>query len=468
MLTHAQRVAVLELHRQGLGSRKIAKALKVSRASVKTVIRSKSAQPPPFERPRKAEPHRQQILELYHHCQGNLVRVREELEAQGIEIAYPTLTAFCRAAGIGQPPPQPAGNYPFEPGQEMQHDTSLHTVTIGGQKRKVQTASAVLCYSRMLFVQCYPRFRRFECKTFLTEALRAFSGAPRVVMIDNTHVIVLRGTGAAMVPAPEMEAFSRRLGFRFEAHEIGDVNRSAHVERSFSYFENNFLAGRTFEDWHDLNQKARQWCEQRNQSYKRHLKARPVELFALEATRLRPLPAFVPEPDRIHQRMVSVEGYVALDTHQYSVPVAWIGRPVQVRETPTKVEIRARASLPVVIHDRVIDPGHGKTTLPEHRVPRGHGRKRRGPSREERILAEIAPELGPYVERLKTEGKKQTVLALRQLLRMVRDYPREPLRAAVERADRYRLYDLDRVERMTLERIADDYFQLDPQGDDDD
>ena len=38
----------------------------------------------------------------------------------------------------------------------------------------MQTASAVLCYSRMLFFQCYPTFRRFDCKVFLTEALRYF------------------------------------------------------------------------------------------------------------------------------------------------------------------------------------------------------------------------------------------------------------------------------------------------------
>ena len=46
-------------------------------------------------------------------------------------------------------------------------------------------------------------------------------------MIDNTHVIVLRGTGALMIPVPEMEAFALRYGFIFKAHEKGDANRSA-------------------------------------------------------------------------------------------------------------------------------------------------------------------------------------------------------------------------------------------------
>jgi hypothetical protein len=47
-------------------------------------------------------------------------------------------------------------------------------------------------------------------------------------------VVVLRGTGSEMMPVPEMEAFAERFGFRFAAHERGDVNRSARVERPLS------------------------------------------------------------------------------------------------------------------------------------------------------------------------------------------------------------------------------------------
>jgi len=53
------------------------------------------------------------------------------------------------------------------------------------------------------------------------------------------------------------------------------------------------------------------------------------------------------------------------------------------------------------------------------------------------------------------------VSALRQLLRLVREYPREPLVAAVREAARYGLYDLDRLERMILRRVQRDFFLLD-------
>ena len=174
------------------------------------------------------------------------MRVHEELAASGAPFSYQALTAFCRRQGIGNEPKEPVGEYHFQPGQEMQHDTSPHRAEIGGQLRSVQTASLICCYSRMLFFQLFPTFRRFECKVFLTDALQYLQGACETCLIDNTHLVVLKGTGRDMVPVPEMAAFAGRYGFRFQAHAIGDANRSARVERSFRYIETNFLAGRSF------------------------------------------------------------------------------------------------------------------------------------------------------------------------------------------------------------------------------
>jgi transposase len=416
-----------------------------------------------MERAEKCEPYRQQILELLSSCKGNLVRVLEELSAQGANLSYSGLTAYCRRHGIGQAPVVPAGRYHFSPGEELQHDTSPHQVKLDGKLRKVQTASAVLCYSRMLFFQMYPTFQRFDCKVFLTEALRYFNGSTARVMIDNTHVVVLRGTGRAMVPVAEMAALASRYGFQFAAHELGDANRSARVERPFAFIEHNFLAGRSFADWQDANQQARQWCDRVNATYKKHLRAVPRELFAIEQQHLRPLPVWVPEVYRLHERMVDVEGYVTVNTNRYSVPVDWIGRRVEVRETRDKIEIQLDARH-LITHRRVAEAERRHVMLAEHRPPRGT--KRPDPHPEEAQILKVVPEIAGYVAALKTNSRKLVVLALRQMLRMVREYPREPLVAAVAEAARYGLYDLDRLERMILRRIARDYFLLnhDPEG----
>jgi len=460
MLSQAQRITILELHTQGVSKREIARVLEISRVAVRKVLRSNSTTVPELHRSEKAEPYRQQILELFGKCKGNLVRVHEELAASGAEMSYQALTAFCRRHGIGQTPPVAVGQYHFAPGEEMQHDTSPHDVELGGKKRKVQTASAVLCYSRMLFFQCYPTFQRFDCKVFLTEALRYFSGAAGRVMIDNTHVVALRGSGRDMVPVPEMAAFAERFGFQFVAHAIGNANRSARVERPFWFIENNFLAGRTFSSWEDLNSQARQWCDKVNSTYKKHIRAVPRELFAVERLHLKPLPSWIPDVYRLQQRLVDVEGYIAVHTNRYSVPLEWIGRRVEVRETRDKIEIQLDARR-LVTHRRIAEAEHIRVLLPEHRPPRGERSARPDPHPEEKAIVTAAPELTDYVAGLKQRSRKVITLALRQLLRLVREYPREPLLGAVREAAHYGLYDLDRLERMILRRVVREYFLLD-------
>ena len=387
------------------------------------------------------------------------MRVHEELLAGGAQLSYAALTAFCRRHGIGYQPPVAAGQYAFAPGEELQHDTSPHDLSLAGKQRRVQTASAVLCYSRMLFFQCYPTFQRFDCKVFLTDALRYMGGATARVLIDNTHVVVLRGSGRDMVPVPEMAAFGERFGFAFVAHSIGNANRSGRVERPFHFVEHNFLAGRTFTSWEDLNHRAREWCDKVNATYKKHIRAVPRELYAVERLHLNPLPAWIPEVYRLHPRLVDIEGYVALHTNRYSVPVEWIGRRVEVRETKDKIEIQLDARR-MVSHRRIAEAEHQRITLSEHRPPRGQRAPRPDPHPEENAILTAAPELADYVAGLKQRSRKVVTLALRQLLRFVREYPREPLVGAVSEAARYGLYDLDRLERMILRRVTREYFLL--------
>jgi hypothetical protein len=326
--------------------------------------------------------------------------------------------------------------------------------------RRVQTASLVLGYSRMLFFQFYPQFRRFECKVFLTEAFRYLDGVCQICLIDNTHVVVLKGTGRDMIPVPEMAAFGERFGFTFVAHAVGDANRSGRVERMFRFIERGFLPGRRFTDWADANRQARAWCDRVNARPKRHLRATPRELFATEHPALRRLPRWIPEPYRLHQRLVDVEGYVRLHTNHYSVPTAFIGRRLEVRETQDRVVI-SEGPREITTHDREAEPRHRYVFRPEHRPPRGQGwRHEREPFPEEKHLLGLVPEIEAYLGGLKRRGKLQTTLALRQLLRMAREYPREPLLAAIETAAHYGLYDLGRLERMVLRGLATTYFQL--------
>ena len=74
MLSQSQRAAILELNAQKVSKHEIARVLKVSRLTVREVLRSGSSEVPSLPRAEKYEPYRQQILALHVSCKGNLVR----------------------------------------------------------------------------------------------------------------------------------------------------------------------------------------------------------------------------------------------------------------------------------------------------------------------------------------------------------------------------------------------------------
>jgi len=466
MLKREQRMAILELHTKGASKRQIARLLKVSRGAVVKVILSQGTTVPQIERAEKADPFRQDIEQLLKDCSGNLVRVHEELSKEGAALSYSALTAFCRRRGIGQEPKIPEGRYHFGPGQEQQHDTSPHKVKLGGVEHVAQTASLVLCFSRRLFFQLYPEFQRFHCKVFLTEAFDYMGGSCATTMIDNTHVIIASGAGKNMIPAPETAAFAERYGSEFAAHAVGDPDRKGRVEAPFRFIERNFIPGRRFADWADLNAQAKDWCDKVNATYKKHIRAIPMELYVQERPYLKPLPVWAPEVYRLHQRFVDLAGYVSLHTNRYSVPADWISRQVEVRETKDHVHIEDGLRK-CVTHRRRIGVFGQRSTLKEHFHPRPRG----GPSvlgPEETAIVKALPEAAAYVDALKKRENKQITLALRQLLRMVREYPKDAVTAALNEAFHYGLYDLARVERMVLRLVAHDYFPIEIKGNEND
>lgn len=466
MLDRDTRTAILRLHQEGHKLRAIARWVGISRNAVRQVVHSGRVEVPGLGRELDLSPHLDRIRELYARCEGNRVRVVEELGAAGIEVAYSTLTRFCRAQGIGMEPKERAGHYDFAPGQEMQHDTSPHRIVIADKKRAVQCASLVLCYSRRIFAKVFVRWRRFECKCFLTEALQYLGGAAGRCMLDNSTVIIVWGTGPDAVPAPEMEAFAARFGFEFVAHRLGDANRSARVERPFYFIERNFYPGRTFASFADCNQQLRTWCDTVNQRPKRDLAGTPIERWVTERAALRPLPAYVPEVYVLHTRRVDVDGFVCLDTNRYSVPEPFLGQALEVRETAEKIRIFKGHEL-LVEHEKR-EPGLGeRVTLPEHHRTRPHRRTPPPPSPEEKHLAAVAPEFERLIAALKTRHGGQALRAVRKLYRLYTDYPLEAILPTLRLALDHGLTDLGRIERMILRHLSGPFFRFPNQESDD-
>jgi transposase len=459
MIGNDLREAAKTLHRNGMGIRQISLALKVSRNTVRKVLRGKDTEQ--TRKPSRWQDALAELPEIFRRCKGNVVRVREILaEKHALSIPYSTLTRMVRDLELraGKKNSR-AGIYEFGPGVEMQHDTSPHNIVVNGRRVNAQCASLVLCFSRRLFFQYYPSYTRFEARHFLTEAFRFMDGTCPRCIIDNTSVIVARGSGSDAVMAPEMEGFGLIFGITFEAHEVDDCNRKGRVERPFSYIEGNFLVERTFLDWDDLNRQAVKWCQDTsNPKPKRSLGMSPDAAYIIEKPHLKPLPPWVPPVYQCLFRVVDISGYVSVDTNRYSVPERLVGKKVEVHKSWVRIEVFF-GPRKVADHRRVIGKSDARVLDPSH-----HQRKlppRSGPSGEEKELRASSQTLDLYVDQIRKRFPGRAVRPLRRLLDLKRTYPEEAFNAACEQTLHYGLFDLTRLERLILERVAGDFFRID-------
>lgn len=458
MLDAETRAAVLKLHEAGHGARTIARALKLSRTTVRKVVAAGAVDVPAATRPAVLDEHLERVRTLVETCDHNLVRVHEELGAAGIEVGYSSVTRFCQRHGLVAPRKVPAGRYDTGPGEEMQHDTSPHKPRIGGVKVAVECASLVLGYSRALYFQCYRRWSRLEARAFIAQAIAYFGGAAGRCIVDNSSIVLARGTGPTADVAEVMRAQAERYGFVYQAHHLGDKNRSGKVERPFRFIEGNFYAGRDFDDLDDLNRRAIAWCDAVNRRPKRALPMTPAELLVAERPHLRPLPLHVPEVYDLHSRLVDVDGYINLHTNRYSVLPTLVGRRLDVHETLTHVRLYDGRTL-AGEHDKQPFGARRRRLASEHRVSRPK-RKAVPPSDEECHLKTVDPALADLAARLRRRHGGQALRAMRRLYQMYLDYPTDALVAAVTQALTYDLEALDRIESMTLDRVTGTYFRL--------
>ncbi len=416
-------------------------------------------------KPHRLEPFVDVLRGLHAECRGNKVRVHQELKSRhDTVVPYTTLIRFCREHGIGREEPERVGRIETGPGEEAQHDTSPYAIEIGGKRVKRQCASLVLGYSRLMHIRFYEKFDRFHCKVFLTEAFQAMGGCARRIVVDNSHVVIVCGTGKNAEVSPEMEAFEKRFGFHFLAHELGDANRSGKVERRFWHVETNFLAGRRFKDDEDLNRQAQAWLDETANARRiRELGASPKELFVAERPLLVRLPLYVPEVYQIHRRLVDDDGYVRLHEKRYSAPDKALGKTVTVRESDKEV-VLLDGHEELARHGK-LTAGDGRTqsTLPGHER---RGRRRRpAPWPEEARLKALGPAMENYLAKLKSERGHRYGWSLRKLYALLCQHKAEDLLRAVERAGRHGLFDVGRIEGVLLGDLArQDYLlPMEPQ-----
>lgn len=451
------RASVLTLRQQGTSVREISRVLHLSRNTVRGILREPT--PAPTPEPAMAGLTQQRLTEVYARAKGNAVRMAQILaDEHNLHPPYSTLTRWVREAELRQPPKR-SGEYHFEPGQEMQHDTSPHKMEVGGKSITAQCAGLTLAYSRRLFIWYYPRFTRFEAKDFLLRAAKFMDGTCPRCVIDNTSVMLAGGAGPDAVIAPEMAAFARALGFKFMAHRVNDPDRKARIERPFAWIEGNFLPGRSFTSFDDLNAQALAWCtEVANVKPKRSLGTAPEAAYVMEKPYLTRLSCVLPAVYEVFERVVDLYGFVSVDTNRYSTPERLVGKTVTVYKHYASIEIHHKRSL-VASHARLVGVRDARSTLSgHHTIPK---RTPREPSLQAQLLCGQSPVIDAYIKALTQHLNGRGTRALNRLLQIKRTYPAQPFLAALAQALKYGLFDLTRLENLVLSHVAGDFFALD-------
>lgn len=456
MIEPDKRKAIQLLSQEGMSAREIARRLGVSRNTVQDIIRQ-GGEVPASTRKEKIRIDPDLLRRLDEECGGWKKRMHEKLvEEEKVNVPYSTLTRILRELGIGSERKARCDRVPDEPGAEMQHDTTLYTVKLGGQPTRLVASSLYLRYSKSRYLRFYRSFNRFTMKCFLHEALMHWGYAAAICIIDNTNLARLRGTGKDAVIVPEMAAFAKQYGFEFVCHEKGHANRKAGEERSFWTVETNFLPGRTFQDLEDLNAQGIEWATVR--MYHRPLtKSRliPAAAFEYERAYLKQLPPQLPPPYLVHERGTDQYGYVSFGANFYWVPGTRRG-DVKVLAYGDRLKIYRGRDL-LAEYALAADGVKNACFSPAgHSQPRHQPHNRRHPTvEEEKRLRAMDPAVGSYLDSASTPKGAARHRFLRELFRLSQRMTSALFVRAVQRALKYRIDNVETILRIALMYVND-------------
>jgi hypothetical protein len=381
-------------------------------------------------------------------------------EERGVSIGYSTLTRLVRRKGLDDKGDRDSRSEHFEdvPGEEMQHDTTVYSLNIGGVKRSVICSGIYLRYSKMRYIRFYSRFNRFTMKCFIDEALRFWGYCARICVIDNTNLAILYGSGSSAVMHPEMAAFADNYGFTWKAHAINHPNRKAGKERNFWTVETNFLPGRTFSSLDNLNKQAYQWATDR---YARRPQAKtkliPVQAFEYEKPSLLTLPSFIPTPYIPFVRKVDAYGYIAFDANYFWVPQNVQSSRVTVLRYSEEISIM-EGTKELACYKLPSENVRNQKFIPEgvKNKPRCEPNDRKpGCEQEEKRLVEMAPVIKEYLDYIKSANNsiKRKPGFIRGLYCLSKEIAQPLFVQTIQRALQYRVSTLDTVRRIAYQLL---------------
>ena len=186
-------------------------------------------------------------------------RLFDEVRAAGYPGGLAQVQVFVRQVRP-RPPAEEVVRFETPPGHQAQVDFATFRFPWG--KRYVFLF--VLGYSRLLWLQFYPRQTMATVCEALEAAFAYLGGVPRELLFDQMRAVIIddaRPAGGRVLENPEFLRFATHWGFRVRACRPYRARTKGKVERPVRYLRDNFVYGREFLGDGDLNAQALLWMD---------------------------------------------------------------------------------------------------------------------------------------------------------------------------------------------------------------
>jgi len=436
-------------HVERLSGRVIARRLNCSRHTVAAAL--KREQPPAPDRAKRAsllDPYRARIDELIgEHPELSAVRVTEEIARHGYAGEVSLVRRYLHRIR-----PQRSRVYQeviWEPGDAMQVDWGdCGSIRVGQSTRRVSVFVAVLCYSRMMYLEFTLSQKKAEFYRAIAAALGFFGGSPRKLIFDNLKAAVLAGAGRHACLHPELLALCGHFCMQPLPCAARDPESKGVVECAVRYIKRNALAGRADElvSWPDYRAFAPYWRDQvANVRLHSSTHERPIDRFQNERSKLRPLSDVPFDSDDVVATVVTPHARVHYDANRYSVPPQFVRKTVTLRASDTLVRVLHEGQ-EIARHPRSYEKAQ-ILCLPDHQLAALEQRRRVQARQIDQEFDSLGPEAREFHLQLLRRPVKASV-HVRRLLGLARLYGRTELLDAIRLAVEYQTYDAAYVETL--------------------
>jgi transposase len=316
----------------GRSIKELARSTGLSRNTIRRALRSE--RPPSYERapkPRVLDPFKDEIHRLLREDPKlSGVRVRELLEPLGCTAGKTAVDDYLREVRpLFVPPPRSFQRTVYRPGELVQFDVwqPRAEVPVGlGQTRRGFVVIACLGYSRAGAGVLVFSTQTEDLLAGVAGCLERLGGLPQTLVWDRQAGIHGRGGR----PSDAFAAFCGQLKVGWRFCEPADPQAKGAVERLQGYAETNFEPGRRFANELDFQDQLDAWFARVNARRHKTLRERPVDRLAEELGVMASLPAAMPDTARRWVTRVPPDPHLRVDSNDYSLDPALVGRRVEV------------------------------------------------------------------------------------------------------------------------------------------